>query len=126
MRILLDTNALLWMLDDDAKFGPTAREAVLDAESVAVSVATLWEIAIKVSLKKLGAVPELYDVIQTSGLQRLNIADSHLQRLENLPFLHRDPFDRLLIAQAQAEGMAVLTSDESFRQYDVRRLDVTR
>ena len=119
MRVLLDTNALLWLLDGDDRLGPTARRVVTDAERLVVSVVSLWEVAIKVSIGKLLPIPGFYDTVGRSGLDRLDITDAHLRTLEALPAVHRDPFDRLLVGQALAEGLTVLTSDDVFASYGV-------
>lgn len=119
MRLLLDTNALLWVVAGDRRLGAQARADVESAAGLVVSVATLWEIAIKVSLGKLGALPTLPTVLERAAVQRLGIEDAHLVRLQELPWEHRDPFDRLLIAQALAEGLTVLTADPAFAGYGV-------
>jgi PIN domain nuclease of toxin-antitoxin system len=124
--VLLDTNALLWVLDGDDRIGSRSRRLVAEARTVAVSVASLWEIAIKVSIGKLAPVPGLPDVLGAHHVRRLDISDAHLSGLLELPFHHRDPFDRLLISQAEVEGMAILTSDRAFAPYDVDVLDVRK
>lgn len=126
MRLLLDTNALLWLLDGDERLGLVARAAVDRAETLAVSVVSLWEIAIKVSIHKLAPIPELHETIRDLGLERLAIADAHLVALEHLPHLHRDPFDRLLISQALVERFTVLTADSAFAGYAIDVLDSRR
>lgn len=126
MRLLVDTNALLWLLDDDARLGTDARQLVTGADDVAVSVASLWEIAIKVSLHKLAAIPDLGTTIEHYGLVRLDITDDHLAVLQDLPHLHGDPFDRLIVAQAMVERRTIVTSDETLSAYDVRVLDARR
>ncbi len=117
MRLLLDTNALLWLLDGDERLGRSAREAVQSADTLVVSVASLWEIAIKVSIGKLRPIPGLHAAVRDLGFERLPIRDAHLAALELLPLLHRDPFDRLLVCQALTEPLAVLTSDAAFAPY---------
>ena len=123
MRILLDTNALLWLLDGDERLGRTARGTVERAETLSVSVASLWEISIKVSLGKLETPPGLRAAVRDLGFERLEIRDTHLDTLEALPSHHRDPFDRLLISQAMAEGVTVMTSDAIFTSYGVPVVD---
>lgn len=123
MRVLLDTNALLWLLDGDDRLGPSARHEVERAETLSVSVASLWEIAIKVSLRKLAPIPGLHRAVRDLGFDRLAISDAHLGALEHLPHLHRDPFDRLLISQALVERLTVLTADRAFTAYAVPVLD---
>lgn len=117
MRLLIDTNALLWLLDGDDRLGPIARHAVESADVLAVSVGSLWEIAIKVSIGKLDPVPGLPAALRDLGFERVGITDDHLTALESLPFHHRDPFDRLLISQALIDGLAILTTDDVFEAY---------
>ena len=126
MRLLLDTNALLWLLAGDPRLGTQARHEVEAAAELVVSAASLWEIAIKVSIDKLAALPGLPAVLAEAGVRRLGIEDEHLRRLESLPWHHRDPFDRLLIAQAQAEALTVLTADPAFGDYAVPARDARR
>lgn len=122
-RLLLDTNALLWLLAGDDRLGRSARRTVETAADLWVSVASLWEIAITVSLGKLDPVPDLGETVRSLGLARLEIADTHLAVLERLPFHHRDPFDRLLVSQATAEGLTLLTADRELSAYDVPLVD---
>lgn len=126
MPLLLDTNALLWLLDDDERLGPRARAQVQAADLLAVSVASLWEIAIKVSLDKIAPIPGLHAAVRDLGFRRLEISDKHLDALAGLPFLHRDPFDRLLISQAMVERLTILTADRDFAGYDVSVADARR
>lgn len=123
MRLLLDTNALLWLLGGEDRLGASARESVEQAETLTVSVASLWEIAIKVSLGKLAPIPRLPQVIRTLGFERLGIDDGHLAALQDLPHHHRDPFDRLLISQASVERLTIVTADSAFTGYAVPVLD---
>ena len=122
MPVLLDTNALLWTLDLDARLGRRAREAA-GGQGVVVSVVSLWEIQLKVAVGKLAQPVGLSAALGRSGVRRLAIEDSHLVGFSELPVVHRDPFDRMLIAQAQAEGLMILTSDAVFTRYDVQVLD---
>ena len=126
MRLLLDTNALLWLLAGDPRLGTQARQEVEAAAELVVSAASLWEIAIKVSIGKLAALPGLPAVLAEAGVRRLGIEEEHLRRLESLPWHHRDPFDRLLVAQAQAEALTVLTADPAFGDYAVPARDARR
>ncbi len=118
--LLLDTNALLWLLNDDVRLSLEARTAIISAAEILVSEVSLWEISIKISIGKLAPVPRLGKVIDDLGFRRLNIKDIHLNNYESLPLLHRDPFDRLLIAQAVAEEATIVTSDKIFKQYGVK------
>jgi PIN domain nuclease of toxin-antitoxin system len=123
VRLLLDTNALLWLLDGDERLGLTARAEIDRAEILAVSVASLWEVAIKVSLRKLAPITGFHQAIRDLGFERFGIADAHLLAVEHLPHVHRDPFDRLLIGQALVEGLTVVTADGAFTGYAVPVLD---
>ncbi|MEI4271961.1 type II toxin-antitoxin system VapC family toxin [Klenkia sp. LSe6-5] len=123
MAFLLDTSALLWVLGDDPRLGPRTRSAMVDGADSVVSVVSSWEIVIKSTVGKLRPVPRLPAVLEERGIRRLAIEDRHLLALAELPLVHRDPFDRLLLAQAQVEGLTVITSDAVFAQYDVPVLD---
>ena len=124
MRLLLDTHAFLWFVAGDAKVTRTARRAMEDeAAELYLSAATVWEMAIKSSLGRLTLPAPAAEYVGgrlQSGLRMLAIDWSHSAAVEALPFHHRDPFDRLLIAQAQAEQLAIVTSDPVFRRYGVR------
>ncbi len=124
VRLLLDTHALLWWLFDDPKLSPTAREAIAaPGNEVLVSSASAWEIATK---HRLGRLPEAGDVpdrlpfyLRKARLGVLDVTLDHALRAGSLPGPHRDPFDRMLIAQAQIEGAPVVTVDPVFRAYGV-------
>jgi PIN domain nuclease of toxin-antitoxin system len=119
-RLLVDTHVLLWWLTDDAALSPTAREVLADpAKEPLVSAATLWEIAIKRSLGKLTAPDDLPDRIVDEGFSWLAISPTHAWQVRDLPGHHRDPFDRLLVAQALAERLPIVTADARFSDYGV-------
>jgi PIN domain nuclease of toxin-antitoxin system len=127
MRVLLDTHTFLWFVLNDPKLSAPARAVVEDpAKNVLVSPATYWEVAIKVSLKKLDLFAPYADFmdrgIAGNGFEILPVEPRHCGRLVALPFHHKDPFDRLLIAQALAEGVAVVGADAAFDAYGVQRL----
>lgn len=126
MRILLDTNALLWLLDDDARMSANARAMIEGASEILISEVSLWEISIKINIGKLAPVPELRKVVKALGFRRLNLKDDHLTKYEVLPLIHRDPFDRMLVAQALAEDVVILTSDDIFKEYGAKVLGTTR
>lgn len=125
MRLLLDTHALLWFLTDDARLSRTAHALVVaPSAEVWVSAASLWEIVIKSSLGKLPLPRPFAELIppqlEKEQIQVLPIRVEHLEVLERLPFHHRDPFDRLLLAQAVAERLTLISRDEAFAAYEVQ------
>ena len=127
MRALLDTHALLWWLDGDRRLSRRARTVIAaDGNSVLVSAASAWEISTKVRLGKLpGAIEvaaELPAILRQQNFEPLPIAIAHALRAGNLPGPHRDPFDRMLIAQAQAEDLALVSNERAFDAYGVRRV----
>jgi PIN domain nuclease of toxin-antitoxin system len=120
---LVDTHALLWWLGDDAALSVTAREVLADpANEPLVSSASVWEIAIKRALGKLTAPDDLPDRIAGEGFSWLAISPLHAWRVRDLPAHHRDPFDRLLIAQALDEHLPIITADTRFDDYGVEVL----
>ena len=117
MRILLDTHLLLWALAEPEKLSATTRNR-LDAAEVFVSAASVWEVSIKVALGKLEADPsELLAAIEPAGFELLPITGVHAAAVAALPLLHRDPFDRMLMAQARTEPLILLTNDTVLQQY---------
>ena len=125
MNLLLDTHVLLWWLSDDKMLGAKARAAIADSGTqVFVSAATAWEISIKMTLGKLDAPDNFEEALATSGFTPLPIMVEHALAAGRLPDHHRDPFDRMLIAQAQLEELLVVTHDGAFGQYDVGLFDV--
>lgn len=129
MRVLLDTHAFLWYVGGDDALSKTCYELIENTENtVFVSTASLWEVAIKASLGKLelqGAhtVQELVEVgIYANRLELLEITPSHLEGVRTLPLHHRDPFDRLIIAQALSENLVLLSRDRAFSVYGVQLL----
>jgi PIN domain nuclease of toxin-antitoxin system len=121
VRLLLDTHALLWWLADDAALGAKARGLIADpANDVLVSVASLWEIVVKARVGKLDAhIGAVCAAAQAEGFVTLDIRPAHLAALAALPAHHRDPFDHLLLAQAQAEGLAFVSADQHAPLYPV-------
>ena len=127
MRLLLDTHAFLWWLDGDRRLSIKARRLIADeANAVLVSAASAWEITTKARLGKLpGAKDVAADVlgcIGNQGFVPLDITVLHAQRAGGLAGDHRDPFDRMLIAQAQLEDVAIISDDAVFDEYGVRRV----
>lgn len=127
MRLLLDTHALLWWLTDDPALPALSRKYIgARAHTIFVSAATVWEVATKYRLGKLPEGAELasqFDqVLVAESFESLSISALHGSRAGLLPGPHRDPFDRMLIAQAQCEGMAIVSNDKVFDEYKVPRL----
>lgn len=121
MRLLLDSHALLWWRTDAPALGTAARVAISDAASdMLVSIAGLWEITMKEASGKLTLPTDLETMMREEGFSVLPIAHSHLRSLKGLPRLHRDPFDRMMIAQALAEGIPIATRDRIFAAYGVQ------
>jgi PIN domain nuclease of toxin-antitoxin system len=117
--MLIDAHALLWFVAGNGKRIGKALRARIEAEAMMVSTATLWEIAIKVGLGKLEAPDDLPARVEQLGFESLPVTADHAWQVRDLPLHHRDPFDRLLIAQAQVERLPILTADPSFDAYDV-------
>lgn len=123
MKLLLDTHILLWALLDDPALGASRRAALEDPGSALyLSAASIWEISIKRALGKLDVPDTVFDTATQGGCQPLPILWPHAQAAGELPAHHNDPFDRMLIAQAQIEGMTLLTADRAFAAYDVPTL----
>ena len=117
MRVLLDTHLLLWALAAPSKLPAAARKQI-EAAEVFVSAASIWEISIKSALGKLEADPrEVLAAIAPAGFSLLPITGEHAAKVRELPPLHKDPFDRMLVAQASVEPMILLTNDEVLRTY---------
>ena len=120
MKLLLDTHSLLWWMDDQSKLLPsTLIELQNRNNQVLVSSAVVWEIAIKRALGKLKAPPNLVEVVQKSGFKFLPISELHALATEQLPMIHRDPFDRMLVAQAIVEKATIVTSDANVAMYSI-------
>jgi PIN domain nuclease of toxin-antitoxin system len=119
-RLLIDTHALLWWLVDDPLLTPTAREVIADpANTPLVSTASVWEVAIKRSLGKLETPDDLPERIAGEGFDWLPVSADHAWQVRSLPPHHRDPFDRLLVAQAIVDRLPVVTADAQFGAYGV-------
>jgi PIN domain nuclease of toxin-antitoxin system len=127
MKLLLDTHAFLWFITDDPALSRESKRLVEEPENdVILSVASLWEMAIKVSLGKLTISqpfePFITSQLAANAISLLNISTGHVAVVATLPFHHRDPFDRLLIAQAMVEQLPVLSTDPVFDSYPIKRL----
>jgi PIN domain nuclease of toxin-antitoxin system len=126
-RILLDTHAFLWALSDDESLGDVAASIIINPDNqVFVSAVSIWEAGIKVKLNKLVAPDNLDEAIQLLGCKELPISAFHGKQAAKLPMHHADPFDRLLIAQAQAEGLELMTCDSVFPLYGIQLIDAKR
>lgn len=120
MNILLDTHIVLWALADDPRLKPQHRALLENTETaIYVSAVSIWEIAIKRRLGKLEAPDGIAYILAQSDCVQMDISWAHGERAGGLPLIHSDPFDRLLIGQAQIENMPILTEDRFIRQYDV-------
>lgn len=126
MNVLLDTHTLLWFLNGDDLLSNKARRAIEDRRnSVFVSIASFWEIAIKLSLRKLEyeyGLTKMYQLIEENGFVILPITFDHTLLVSSLEFIHRDPFDRIITAQAINEKMTILTKDANIAQYKVKTI----
>lgn len=121
-RLLLDTHVFLWWRGEPSRLPPDARSVIATAEIVFVSAASAWEAAIKASLGRLELPATIEEGVLASGFEKLLITFSHAEKAARLPQHHRDPFDRMLIAQAQAEGLVLVTHDRILEDYDVEIL----
>ena len=119
MSLLLDTHVVLWWLADDPGLPDEIKNRLDHEPDVRVSAATLWEIAIKQALGKITAPADLPDWIRGSGFRELPIGFAHATAAGHLPPIHKDPFDRMLVAQARCEGLTLVTRDHHCQQYDV-------
>lgn len=120
MRLLLDTNALIWTFSDPGRLSDYAREKIRDeANDVLVSVVSLWEIGVKRAKQKLDMPGNLEEMLAAKAFDPLPLALRHALAVEALPVHHHDPFDRMLIAQAQAEALTMVTSDREMRRYPI-------
>ena len=126
MNVLLDTHIVLWWLADDPALPRAAAEVVADPVTTAVvSAASVWEIAVKRAAGRLEVPDDLLEVLVAGDFQPLPLAASHPLSARGLPPHHRDPFDRMLIAQARCEGLTLISVDERFAEYDVELLDLS-
>ena len=125
MQLLLDTHAILWMVSGDPRLPESARDHIRTAEKLFFSPASFWEMGIKTSLGKpgfqLGAkwASRIENELRLNGVSQISIQTRHCARVATLPWYHRDPFDRMLIAQAIEENMTLLTKDTQIAQYDL-------
>lgn len=124
MRLLLDTHVALWSFDENPTLGGEALKAIMDEENeVLVSFVSVWEICIKQALGKLDAPLDLERAIQLCGFRLIGIRLEHVLAVRDLPLHHRDPFDRMLIAQAQVENLTLVTRDPRILKYNLQVLE---
>jgi PIN domain nuclease of toxin-antitoxin system len=118
MRLLLDTHVLLWVLSGE-RLSKEARRAIIDPRNaVTMSAASIWEMSIKAELGRLELPDGWFEEAERQSIGVLSITAAHALAVRQLPSLHRDPFDRMLVAQAQVEGLVLVTRDEQIKQYD--------
>jgi PIN domain nuclease of toxin-antitoxin system len=124
MKYLLDTHTAIWLFTDSKRLSEKARMILADRECyISISIASAWELAIKIS--KGGKVPDMsgvtafLDKLRETGVEILGIAEDEVKIIETLPYIHNDPFDRIIIATAKANGLKLLTVDENIQKYDV-------
>ncbi len=123
MNLLLDTHVLLWWLDDHPKLGRRARRLIADADNlILVSAASIWEMCIKRELGKLRLPDDFLNALEGEGFHLLGVEPRHALALRQLPPHHRDPFDRMLIAQCAVEGLSFATRDQNNLRYENIRL----
>ena len=127
MKVLLDTHTFLWLISGDDRLSETAQKTFLDPGNIMFfSAASLWEICIKMSLGKLslksGWLKTIQDEMKVNAIQWLSIEMLHCVELTNLPFHHRDPFDRMLVAQAMVDDLQLLSRDNRLSSYEIKRI----
>ena len=121
---LLDSHSLLWLLDGNPRLSSRHRHRLDGAEAVVVSAASIWELAIKRALGRLTTPPDFVAIIEASSLVSLPVRMEHAELAGSLPLHHRDPFDRMLVAQAMLEGLVLVTADPEMQLYGVPLLTV--
>ena len=125
MKYLIDTQILIWLFGDTGKLSPTTTNLIQDSKnSIVVSIASFWEIAIKSSLNKLKLpfdLPKLVEETLSNNIDLLDIEMAHILAVANMPFHHGDPFDRIIIAQAISENLDIVSSDKTFDAYGIKR-----
>jgi len=121
MKYLFDTHALIWYFEEENKISDKIKEIILNPKNtVYVSIASVWEMAIKISIGKMDkCLEELLLGVENAGFSFLQVEIDYVRQLLVLPFIHRDPFDRLIIATAIKENMTIITVDENVQQYNV-------
>ncbi len=123
MKLLLDTHVVLWQLSGVQRLGVRASEAIASAAELAFSVVSFAEIGVKAAVGKLAVPEDLHAHVVGTGLRVLGLSPEHGLAVASLPLHHRDPFDRLLVAQARLEGLTLVTADTRLHAYDVAVID---
>jgi PIN domain nuclease of toxin-antitoxin system len=124
VNLLLDTHVVIWWLTDDPTLSDDVKERLDTEPDIWLSAATVWEVAVKQAIGKLKEPVDLPERIRDSGFRELPIRADHAIVAGRLPLIHRDPFDRILVAQAQRENLTLVTRDPEIRKYDVPVLPV--
>lgn len=119
MRLLLDTHTVIWWLVDAPELSDQTKALIDEEPEVYVSAATVWELAIKQAIGKLKEPADLPERVRDGEFRELAITSEHAILAGRLPLIHRDPFDRMLVAQARCEGLTLVTSDGAIQKYDV-------
>lgn len=126
MRLLIDTHILIWFLEGNRSLSNSHQQIITDSQNeVLISIASLWEIAIKISIGKLTLSQPLEDVIKqvnAENIEILPISPEHTLQVSTMPFHHRDPFDRIIIAQCKVENLPIISNDTNFPTYGVKLL----
>lgn len=120
---LMDTCAFLWFLEDSGNLSAKAKDVIQKSEGLYLSVASLWEIAIKKSIHKLAIAKSMIgieEICHSLRIDILPISAQYLERIQQLPMIHGDPFDRLIIAAALEENLSLITNDSKIMQYDIK------
>jgi len=125
LKLLIDTHAALWLFNEHENLPASVKEHLLnEANELYISIASAWEIAIKHSLGKLlefnGGVKRFLLAVRDYPIELITVLPQHVEKVEELPYIHRDPFDRIIIATAMCENMSIITSDENIRCYNVK------
>jgi PIN domain nuclease of toxin-antitoxin system len=126
MKILLDTHAFIWFAEDDSKLDETMKILIeKSSNDIFLSIVSIWEMAIKMQLKKLNldkSIEDIIDIVTVNGIELLPILPYHIIKMTTLDFYHRDPFDRIIIAQGLFENMRIMSRDVIFDEYGVARI----
>ena len=126
MKYMMDTCAFIWYMTQDSKLPESIREIIFSSSNMYVSIATLWEIAVKQTIGKLSAVTEsVYEIAElcrNGGIVIMPLKLAYLERVKQLPLIHRDPFDRIIIATAIEEDLTLLTNDSNITKYELKTI----